>query len=86
MPKRHQSSEVDYSTGISKRGDGRVRTILYEAANVMLTGHRGDLKLKTWALRMATRSSMKEARVALARELAVIMHAMPTTGEAFRSA
>jgi transposase len=61
VPKRHQSGEIDYSTGISKRGDGRVRTMLYEAANVMLTRYRGDLKLKTWALGVATRSSMQVA-------------------------
>ena len=37
VPKRHQSGEVDYVGGISKCGDRRVRTLLYEAANVMLT-------------------------------------------------
>jgi transposase len=37
VPKRYQSGEVDYVGGISKCGDRRVRTLLYEAANVMLT-------------------------------------------------
>ena len=36
VPKRYQSGEVDYVGGISKCGDRRVRTLLYEAANVML--------------------------------------------------
>ena len=34
VPRRYQSGEVDYTGGISKCGDGRVRTLLYEAANV----------------------------------------------------
>ena len=34
---------------ISKCGDPRVRTLLYEAANIMLTRYTGQLKLKDWA-------------------------------------
>ena len=37
VPRRYQSGEVDYTGSISKCGDRRVRTLLYEAANVMLT-------------------------------------------------
>ena len=44
VPKRYQSGEVDYVGGISKCGDRRVRTLLYEAANVMLTRYKGQLK------------------------------------------
>ena len=51
VPRRHQSGEVDYTGGISKCGDGRVRTLLYEAANVMLTRYKGQLKLKDWPSR-----------------------------------
>jgi transposase len=32
VPKRYQSGEVDYVGGISKCGDRRARTLLYEAA------------------------------------------------------
>jgi transposase len=46
VPRRYQSGEVDYVGGISKCGDRRVRTLLYEAANVMLTRYKGQLKLK----------------------------------------
>ena len=41
VPRRYQSGEVDYTGSISKCGDRRVRTLLYEAANVMLTRYRG---------------------------------------------
>lgn len=76
VPRRHQSGEVDYTGSISKCGDRRVRTLLYEAANVMLTRYKGALKLKEWALAIGRRSTMRKARVALARRLAIIMHAM----------
>jgi len=86
VPKRYQSGEVDYVGGISKCGDRRVRTLLYEAANVMLTRYKGQLKLKDWAFAIARRSTMRKARVALARRLAIIMHAMLRDGTAFISA
>jgi hypothetical protein len=37
---------------------------------------KGNLKLKDWAFAIARRSTMRKARVALARRLAIIMHAM----------
>ena len=55
VPKRYQSGEVDYVGGISKCGDPRVRTLLYEAANVMLTRYKGQLKLKDWAFAIRAR-------------------------------
>jgi transposase len=54
-----------------------VRTLLYEAANVMLTCYKGQLKLKDWAFAIAKRSTMRKAGVALARRLAIITHAKP---------
>ena len=74
---------VDYVGGISKCGDRRVRTLLYEAANVMLTRYKGQLKLKHWAFAIARRSTMRKARIALARRLAIIMHAMLRDGTEF---
>ena len=69
VPRRYQSGEVDYVGSISKCGDRRVRTLLYEAANVMLTRYKGQLKLKDWAFAIARRSTMRKARIALARRL-----------------
>ena len=83
VPRRYQSGEVDYIGSISKCGDGRVRTLLYEAANVMLTRYKGQLKLKDWTFAIAKRSTMRKARVALARRLAIIMHAMLRDGTEF---
>ena len=86
VPRRYQSGEIDYVGSISKVGDKRVRTLLYEAANVMLTRYKGELKLKDWALAIARRSTMRKARIALARRLAIIMHAMLRHGTEFRPA
>jgi transposase len=86
VPRRYQSGEVDYTGGISKCGDRRVRTLLYEAANVMLTRYKRPLKLKDWALALAKRSTMRKARIALARRLAIIMHAMLRHGTEFKPA
>jgi len=86
VPRRYQSGEVDYTGSISKCGDRRVRTLLYEAANVMLTRYKSALKLKDWALAIAKRSTMRKARIALARRLAIIMHAMLRDGTEFNPA
>jgi transposase len=86
VPRRYQSGEVDYTGSISKCGDRQVRTLLYEAANVMLTRYKGQLKLKDWALAIAKRSTLRKAKIALARRLGIIMHAMLRDGTAFVAA
>jgi transposase len=75
---------MDYSGRISKHGDAMLRSLLYEAANSMLTVVRKAHPLKDWARRIKKRSSHKKACVALARKLAVILHRMLITGELFR--
>jgi transposase len=85
VPRRWNSGEIDYTGSISKVGDRRVRTLLYEAANVMLTRYCGDLALKDWALRIGRRSTTRKARVVLARRLAIIMHAMLRDGTEFQA-
>lgn len=82
--RRWQSGEMDYSGRISKHGDAMLRSLLYEAANSLLTGARRAHPLKDWARRIRKRSSHKKACVALARKLAVILHKMLISGEAFR--
>jgi len=86
VPRRYQSGEVDYTGSISKCGDRRMRTLLYEAANVMLTRYKGPLRLKDWAFAVAKRSTMRKARIALARRLAIIMHAMLRHSTQFKPA
>jgi transposase len=85
-PKRHQSGEVDYSGRISKCGDEQVRAVLYECAQTILTRPVKGSELKSWAMRLAKRTGMKKAKVALARKLAVILHRMWVDGTTFRTA
>jgi len=81
--KRYQSGEIDYDGHISRRGDGHLRTLLYEAATVMMTRSIADSSLRRWGLELRERVGFRRAAVALARKLAVIMHAMMKTGEVF---
>ena len=58
-----------------------------EAANIILIKPlKGCTALKSWAMKLAKRSGMKKAKVALARKLAVIMHRMLVGGTSFRDA
>ena len=53
-----------------------LRTYLYEAANVLLTRIEKWSALKAWGIRLAKRSGLRKAKVAVARKLAVILHRM----------
>ena len=60
-----------------------MRTLLYEAANVMLTRYKGQLKLKDWAFAIAKRSTMRKAKYLARPPFAIIMHAMLRDGTEF---
>jgi transposase len=83
-PKKYQSGQTDVSGRISKVGDPTVRSVLFEAAHVVLTkAIAGCSNLKSWAMRLAKRVGMKKAKVALARRLAVILHRMLVDATAY---
>lgn len=81
--RRYQSGEVDYNGHISRRGDANLRALLYEAVSVILTRTRAESDLRTWGLRLREKLGFKRAAVAVARKLAVIMHAMLKSGKEF---
>lgn len=83
-PKQYQSGEVDRSGRISKCGDTLARTLMYEAAVVLLTRVKRASHLTDWAQAIARRSGTGKARVALARKLSVILHSIWCSGEPFR--
>lgn len=83
-PRQYQSGEVDRSGRISRCGDTLARTLMYEAAVVILTRVKRASSLKDWAQAIAKRSGVGKARVALARKLSVILHSIWRSGEAFR--
>ena len=57
---------------------------LYEAANVLLTRVAKWSALKAWGIRLAKRSGLRKAKVAVARKLAVILHRMWIDGTEFK--
>jgi transposase len=75
--KRWQSgTSIDVKARISKAGDPDVRRALFEAASAMLTRFKGRDLIKSWGLKLAKTKCHAKARVAVARKLAVVMHAM----------
>ena len=83
-PRRHQSGEIDRMGGISKCGDAMMRTVLFEAAQAMLTRTIKWSWLKAWGMKIARHRGMKRAVVAVARRMAVIMHRMWVDGTDFQ--
>jgi transposase len=83
-PKKYQSGEKDVTGGITLAGDEIVRTVLYEAANVLLSRITQFSKLKRWGMDVAKRRGSKRAKVALARKLAVILHRIWVDGTTYR--
>src|SRR3954447_26597312 len=73
--RRYQSGEVDYDGHISGRGDNHLRGLLDESATVILTRTSAESSLRTWVLKLKERIGFKRAAVAVARKLAVVMHA-----------
>jgi transposase len=82
--RRYASGEMDWTGRISKCGDKMLRSYLYEAANVLLTRVAKWSALKAWGIRLAKRSGLRKAKVAVARKLAVILHRMWIDGTEFR--
>ena len=82
--RRYASGEIDWTGRISKCGDKMLRSYLYEAANVLLTRVARWSTLKAWGIRLAKRSGLRKAKVAVARKLAVILHRMWIEGTEFK--
>lgn len=70
---------------MTKQADRTICKLLYEAANSILTRTKQSSALKSWALKIAKRHGLRKARVALARRLAVIIHAMLRDGTLFEA-
>src|SRR6185312_14358607 len=66
-PGKYASGEVDYNGRITRCGDAFAREHLFEAAHSLMVNTRRWCSLKAWGIRIAKRSSMKNALVAVAR-------------------
>ena len=83
-PRQYSSGETIKMGRASKCGSKDVRTLLTEAATVMLTRSKTWSSLKVWGLKIMKKHGLKKAAMAVGRKLAVIMHRMLITGESFR--
>jgi transposase len=86
VPGRDQSGALDKKLGITKCGDDVVRRLLVQCAHVILSGRAGDSTLKRFGDRILERggkNAKRRAVVAVARKLAVLLHALWRSGEAY---
>ena len=86
VPRQDQSGETDKQLPITKCGDGLLRRLLVQSAHHILGPFGKECHLRTWGLALAARggrNAKKRAVVAVARKLAVLLHAMWKRGEHF---
>ena len=85
-PRRSQSGESDPQLRITKEGDVYLRKMLVQGAHRILHPRSPDTDLKRWGLKLAGRTNKnakKRAIVAVARKLAILLHRLWVTGEAY---
>ena len=87
-PGQSQSGDSDPQRRISKTGDSCLRSLLVQSAQYILGRFGPDSELRRWGLKLATtggKRGKKRAIVAVARKLAVILHAMWRSGQRFQA-
>ena len=87
-PAQSQSGDADPQKRISKAGDKCLRSLLVQSAQYILGRFGPDSELRRWGLKLAAtggKRGKKRAIVAVARKLAVILHAMWRNGERFKA-
>jgi transposase len=85
-PKQRDSGESQPELGISKAGDGLLRSLLVQGAHCILRKGAADSDLRAWGLGKignGGKRAKKCAVVAVARKLAVLLHHLWVTGEVY---
>ena len=84
-PKRSQSGQSEPELRITKEGDVYLRKLLVQAAQYILGRKGPDTDLKRWGTRLAVggKRMKKRAVVAVARKLAILLHALWSGGEVY---
>jgi transposase len=86
QPGRRNSGQSEPQMHISKEGDPYLRTLLVQGAQHILGPFGVDCDLRRWGLKLAERggkSGKKRAIIATARKLAVLLHRLWVSGEAY---
>jgi transposase len=83
-PRQRSSGGKNTLGGITKRGDTYLRTLLIQGAkSAVMTAHRRQDKISSWAVTLRERSGWQKAVVALANKNARILWAVMTRGDVF---
>ena len=83
---RRNSGQSEPQLHISKEGDRYLRTLMVQGAHYILGPFGQDSDLRPWGLKLAERggkNAKKRAVVAVARKLAVLLHKLWVSGEAY---
>lgn len=83
-PKLHQSGLTRRTGRISRMGNAAVRSLLVRASLTLIKSGGEHGALQKWASEIEQRSGRGQARVALARKLAIVMLTMWKKGEPYR--
>jgi transposase len=86
-PAQSQSGAADPQRRISKSGDSFLRSLLVQSAQYVLGRFGPDSELRRWGLKLAAtggKRGKKRAIVAVARKLAVVLHALWRSGQRFQ--
>jgi transposase len=86
VPRRSQSGERDPELHITKSGNGALRSLLVQCAQYILGPHGRDCDLRRWGLKLAERggrAAKRRAVIAVARRLAVLLHALWRNGTTY---
>jgi transposase len=86
QPGRRNSGDSEPQMRISKEGDEYLRTLLVQGAHYILGPFGEDSDLRRWGQKLSARggkNAKKRAVVAVARKLAVLLHRLWVSGEAY---
>jgi transposase len=86
VPRRDQSGDHDPQLRITKTGNAFLRRLLVSSAQYILGPFGPECDLRIWGLKLAERggkNAKKRAVVGVARKLAILLHHLWKTGEAY---
>ena len=86
QPKQRESGQSQPQLGISKTGDGLLRSLLVQGAHCILRKGAPDSDLRAWGLaklQSGGKNAKRRTIVAMARKLAVLLHRLWVTGEVY---
>ena len=86
VPRLDQSGQIDKQLRITRHGDGYLRRLLVGSAHYILGPFGPDCDLRAFGLKLMQRggkNAKKRAVVAVARKLAVLLHALWRSGQQY---